>query len=139
MAKGIMTEYVCPVCSASWCSLLKSGRPPKFCGPDCIRADKTAKQRERRKARKEGKPVAAPASDYWGPSVVPDHNGSTRGVEDFLEVMDGAFLIDGDTSWRGRDPDHIPYPGLSKGEKEGRTVWPPLKVIGSNRPWHECA
>jgi hypothetical protein len=54
--------------------------------------------------------------------------------------MDGAYLIDGDTSWYRWDavPDDQRLSGLSSGAYEGRTVWPPLKVIGSDRPWREC-
>jgi hypothetical protein len=139
MAKGMMAEYVCPVCFACWCNTPAAGRPPKFCGPSCARADKTARQRERRKARREGKPVKASTAGYWGPSASLDHDGPTGAVEDFLGALDGAYLIDGDTSWTRRDPDHMTYPGLNKGDDEGRTVWPPLKVIGSDRPWSECA
>lgn len=138
MTKGAMTEYVCPMCSASWCNSVVKGRPRKHCGPACQLADKTAKQRERRKARREGKPVEAPTPDYWGPSATLDHDDPTGAVEDFLGVMDGAYLIDRDASWARRNPDHMPYPGFAKDEDEGRTVWPPLRVIGSDRPWHEC-
>lgn len=140
MSKGIMTDYVCAVCSASWCSLIRSGRPSKFCGQECARAAKTAKQKARREARRAGTPLEAPTRPYWGPSAAVGGDLHAGAVGDFLGVMDGAYLIDGDTSWGGRDnvPDDARHPGIAAGPNEGRTASRHLRVIGSNRPWHEC-
>jgi hypothetical protein len=138
MAKGIMDVYACAVCGASWCCLVRRGRPAAYCGPECQRAGKSA---QRRAQRLRGLVTRLPAPrPSGGPVSISDRPGKANTPDGLVELLVSGYHVESGkpTDRPGPLPERLRYPGLKAGPDEGRTSSKFLRVLGSNRPWNEC-